>query len=116
MPTGQLWGTDSLGGYAYSDNLSRELRTAVQPGLRMRQFADVKDPEHQGLHKGATFHWNVYSDVGTAGASLTETNALPETNFTITQGSLTITEYGNSVPFTEKLDNLSEQPVKEIIH
>ena len=33
---GQLWKTDSLGGYAYSDNLSKELRTAVQPGLRFR--------------------------------------------------------------------------------
>lgn len=29
---------------------------------------------------------------------------------------MTIDEYGNSVPFTEKLDNLSEQPVTEIIN
>ena len=41
---------------------------------------------------------------------------MPETNFTITQGTLTITEEGNSVPFTQKLDNLSEQPVTEIIN
>ena len=54
--SGQLWATNSLGGYAYSDNLSKELRMAVQPGLRFRQFADVKDPDHQGRHKGSTFH------------------------------------------------------------
>jgi len=41
---------------------------------------------------------------------------MPESNFTITQSSLTITEYGNSVPFTKKLDDLSEHPVTEIIH
>ena len=41
---------------------------------------------------------------------------MPESNFTITQGTLTITEYGNSVPYTGKLDDLSEQPVKEVIH
>jgi hypothetical protein len=41
---------------------------------------------------------------------------MPETNFTIMQGTMTITEYGNSVPYTGKLDDLSEQPVKEIIN
>jgi N4-gp56 family major capsid protein len=41
---------------------------------------------------------------------------MPATNFTITQASLSITEYGNSVPFTKKLDDLSEHPVTEIIH
>lgn len=52
----QLWEVDSLGGYMYSDNLSKELRTAVQPGLRFRQFCDVKDPEHNKRHRGAIFH------------------------------------------------------------
>jgi len=113
---GQVWKTDSLGGYMYSDNLSKELRTAVQPGLRFRQFTDVKDPEHNQRHAGAIFHWNVYSDVATQGTTVAEEDVIPETNFAISQGTLTITEYGNSVPYTSKLDDLSEQPVKEIIH
>jgi N4-gp56 family major capsid protein len=54
--------------------------------------------------------------MATQGTALTETRTMPETNFTITQGTLTITEYGNSVPYTGKLDNLSEHPVKEIIN
>jgi len=58
----------------------------------------------------------VYSDVATQGRSLTETNTMPETNFTITQGTMTITEHGNSVPYTGKLDDLSEHPVKEVIN
>jgi N4-gp56 family major capsid protein len=41
---------------------------------------------------------------------------MPESNFTITQGTMTITEYGNSVPYSGKLDDLSEHPVKEVIN
>jgi N4-gp56 family major capsid protein len=44
-----------------------------------------------------------------------ETNTMPETNFTITQGTLTISEAGNSVPYSGKLDNLSKFPVMELI-
>jgi len=55
------------------------------------------------------------SAVATQGTSLTETTTMPETNYTITQGTMTITEYGNSVPYTAKLDDLSLHPVKEVI-
>ena len=119
--TGQVWVTDSLGGFMYSDKLSRVLRMAVQPMVKFRQFCDAKDatrarnPEGNMLGKGDLFHWNVYSDVSTQGRTLTETTTMPETNYTITQGTLTVTEYGNSVPYSGKLDDLSEQPVREII-
>lgn len=113
---GQLWVTDTVGGYMYSDNLSKELRHAVQPLVKFRQFCDVKDAAMQGKGKGDTFHWNVYSDVATQGTTLVETSTMPESNFTITQGTMTITEFGNSVPFTQKLDDLSEHPVREIVH
>lgn len=112
--SGQVWQTNSLGGYMYSDNLSRKLRTALQPMTRFRQFCDAR--EAFGLGKGDTFAWNVYSDVVTAGGALDETETMPETNYTISQNTLTITEYGNSVPFTKKLDDLSEHPVTEVIH
>jgi len=111
---GQVWSTNSLGGFMFSVNLSRKLRTALQPMVRFRQFCDAK--EAFGLGIGDTFHWNIYSDVATAGGALVENQLMPETNFTITQASAVITEYGNSVPFTKKLDDLSEQPVTEIIH
>lgn len=120
--TGQVWVTNTLGGYMYSDKLSRELRMAVQPMVKFRQFCDAKDatrarnPEGNMLGKGDLFAWNVYSDVANQGGTLIETTTMPETNFTITQGTLTVTEYGNSVPYTGKLDDLSEQPVREIIH
>ena len=113
----QVWAVNSLGGYMYSDNLSDELRMAVQPMTKFRQFCDVKDATQQGKKEGDTFLWDVYQDVATpAGSTLTETNTMPETNFTITQGTLTITEAGNSVPYSGKLDDLSQHPVKTIIN
>lgn len=112
---GQIWVTNTLGGYMFSETLSKVLRYAVQPMVKFRQFADIKDAAVQGKGKGDTFHWNVYSDVATRGTVLAETSTMPETNFTIAQGTMTLTEHGNSVPYTGKLDDLSEHPVKEII-
>ena len=112
---GQVWATSSLGGYLYSRQLSNVLRMAVQPLVKFRQFADVRDASQQGRKKGDTFTWDVVSDVAAAGGVLTETNTMPETNFTIVQGTLTITEAGNSIPYSGKLDNLSKFPVSDLI-
>jgi hypothetical protein len=112
---GQVWAVNSLGGYLYSRQLSNVLRMTVQPLVKFRQFADVHDISQQGKKKGDIFTWDVVSDVATAGQVLIETNTMPETNITITQGTLTITEAGNSVPYSSKLDNLSKFPVEDII-
>lgn len=68
----------------------------------------MKDGTQQGLKKGDTFHWNIYSDVANQGTKLTETKTMPETQFTITQGTLTIDEYGKSVAalFSSFVDKL----------
>lgn len=113
---GQVWVNNTLGGYMSAQNLSKHLRYALKPTTKFRQFCDVKDASQQGKKKGDKFHWDVFSKVATAGGTLVETNTMPETNFTITQGTLTITEYGNSVPYSGKLDDLSELPVKTIIN
>lgn len=113
---GQLWGVNTLGGYMYSLELSDILRTAVQPLAKFRQFADAKDFTDKGLHKGQLFSWNVYSDVSSQGTILTETTTVPVTNFTITQGTGTVTELAQAVPFTGLLDNLSKHPVQDIIN
>lgn len=116
---GMIWAVNTAGGYAYSDNLSRELRTAMQPASKWQQLCDAKDAAHQGLGKGDTFHWNVYDNVNQSaaigGAGLREDEVMPEGDVTITQGTLTIGEYGLGVPYSGKLDDLSEQPVREII-
>lgn len=113
---GQLWSVNSIGGFMSARKLSKKLRYSLFKVVKFRQFADVKDASQQGKKKGDLFTWDVYSTVATQGSTLVETNTMPETNFVITQGTLTITEAGNSVPFSQKLDNLSEHPLTEIIN
>jgi len=112
---GQIWGTAADGGYMYTDELSDVLRMDVQPQVRYRQHCDAKDAMDKGLSAGEAYHWNVYSDTEAQGASITEDEEIPQTKFTITQGDLTVTEYGNSVPYNGKLDDLSYHPVREVI-
>ena len=114
--SGQVWAVNTSGNYMYADELSDVLRMAVQPLVKFRQFCDAKDFTQKGLNKGEAFHWNIYSDIATQGTTLTETTTMPESQFTISQGTGTVTEYGNSVPYTGKLDALSKQPVTEIIN
>jgi len=113
---GQIWKTDSLGGFMYSDSLSDVIRTALQPMSRFQQHCDATDFTDKGYGKGDMFTWNIYSDIATQGGKLEENQKMPESNFTITQGSGYVYEYGNSVPFSGVLDDLSLQPVKQIIH
>lgn len=113
---GQLWSVPSEGGYLYSDELSDVIRSEVQPLTKFRQLADAKDGTQKGLNRGDKFHWNAYSKVGRQGRQLSENAPVPETNFTLSQKELTVTEYGNSVPYTGKLETLGKQDVVDIIN
>lgn len=109
--SGQIWATDSLGGYLYANQLTDQLRETVQPMIKFRQFCDVKNAAGKG--KGQTFTWDVIKNVQTQGGTLVETNTMPETNFTIVQGTLTVNEYGNSIPYSGKLEALSQFAVRK---
>lgn len=113
---GQVWVNSADGGYLYSDQLSSLLRMAVQPAVRFRQFCDAQDGTEKQLKTGDRFNWDVFSDVQDGGGALDESMQVPTTKFTITQGQLTVSEYGNSVPYTGKLDNLSKVSVSAIIN
>lgn len=110
---GQIFVTNSLGGYLSAFNLSKELREAVQPKVKFRQFADVKDASQQGKKKGETFTWDVVSNLARGDRTLLETNTVGESNFTITQGTLTITEHGQAIPYSGKLEDLGMISVRQ---
>lgn len=114
--SGQVWGVNTLGGFMYSDQLSNVLRMALLTTVKFRQFCDAKDATEKGLHAGDQFSWNTYSTVVDGGGQIDENVAMPTTNFKVAQANLSITEYGNSVPYTGKLDDMSKHPVTEIIH
>lgn len=110
---GQLWGVDEQGGFLYSDQLSKYLRLEVQPMMRFRQFCSTKDAIEYG--NGDAYQWDIITDIDKEGGELEETQAMPQGGVKIRRGRLTITEYGMSVPYTKKLDNLSKAPVRDII-
>lgn len=112
---GQLFSVAADGGYMYSDNLSKYLRTQVQPRTKFRQLCDAQDHTNFGLHRGDTARWNVYSKIANQGGRLSETEQMPESGFTVSTKSLTVFEAGNSVPYTGRLDALAEHDVTTII-
>jgi N4-gp56 family major capsid protein len=49
------------------------------------------------------------------GGTLVETATIPETQFVVNQGTAIVTEYGNSVPFSGKLEELSQFQLEPVI-
>ena len=106
-----LWSTQS--GFLTNGKLNKMLRTAAQPRVRFRQFVSLK--EAFGKNVGETVNWDKVANVSDYGGQIIETNTMHETKRVVSQGTLTTTEYGNSIPFTHKIETLSEFDIKDII-
>lgn len=116
MPTAMIWDVSAQGGYMYNDELSKVLRTALQGLTKFRQLCTPDEGAmNKGLHRGSQYFWNTYGNVATQGRRLNETQPMPETSFTVAQNSLSVTEMGNSVPYTGKLTALAEHDVQAIV-
>lgn len=109
----QIWATNSLGGFLSNNELSQKIRHASQTIQRFRQFVDPESASGSG--RGDKVFFDKISNISTAGGTLIETDTIPKRNFTIKQGTLTITEYGNSIPFTLKARTLSDVMLPEIV-
>lgn len=110
---GQVWAVNSTGGYLANPKLSKTLRTATQPMFKFRQFTRLEKAIGKG--KGDTVDFNKISNIQTAGGTISESARIPESNILIRRGQLTLSEYGNSIPYTGKLDDLSEFSVDNMI-
>lgn len=118
--SGQIWSVADEGGYLWAPNLSEYLRLQNLPVVKFRQLCDVKENDADGKPlvgkgRGDKWYWNVFTKLTTKGRAIDETERMPSGSFKVTQYSGTMSEYGNSVDYTGKLDDLSEQPIKEII-
>jgi N4-gp56 family major capsid protein len=109
----QYWGSNARGGFFTNNRLSEQLRYAVQPVTKFRQFCDVRPA--WGMGKGDKLYFNKIRAIATAGAALTETNVIPAHAFSMTRGSVVLSEYGNSIPYTGRLEALSEFDVSNPI-
>ena len=109
----QLFATNSLGGFFTNNQLSQQVRYKAQTLQKFRQFVDVEPAA--GTNRGNKVFFDKISNISTAGGTLIETDTIPKRNYTITQGTLTMTEYGNSIPYTQKVKTLSDIQVPETI-
>lgn len=105
------WTTQSS--YLTNNKFNKQFQKAAQELTKFRQFVAIK--EAFGKNKGDTVNWTKVANVGTYGGTLTETNTMHTTTQTLTKGTLTVAEYGNSIPLTEKLKSLSESNIEQII-
>jgi len=101
-------------GYLTNNKLSKDWRKSAQPLIRYRQFCDIKDA--LGKQAGQTVNWLRAANVSNYGKTIAETATMPETTQSLTWGTLTVGEYGNSIPFTQKVEVLSEFELKTIIN
>jgi len=109
----QLFSVNSLGGYFTNNQLSSQVRYKAQTDQKFRQFVDIESAA--GANRGNKVFFDKISNISTGGGTLTETDTIPKRNYTITQGTLTMTEYGNSIPYTQKVKTLSDIMVPETV-
>ena len=109
----QVFVTNSLGGFFTNNTLSKQLRYRSQTLQKFRQFCDIMDSA--GTNRGNKVFFDKISNIATGGSTLIETNTIPKSNYTILQGTLTMNEYGNSIPYTQKLKTLADIMVPETV-
>lgn len=109
---GQQWGLNAMGGYLANPRLSKQVRHASSLIMKFRQF--IKPEPGYGKGKGDRILVDRLTQVQNAGGKLNENIRIPETNVLLSQQSVIIFEYGNAVPFTGKLEALSEYSVDNL--
>lgn len=102
----QYAGNSAAGGYLFNTQLSKKMRAIAQPMLKARQF--VRPESAIGLHKGQTANFDRRGNVSPSSGPINELQTMPEGDMAFSQGSVTVNEYGISLPWTGKLDSLSE--------
>lgn len=104
--SGQLWAVNSIGGYLTNNSLSKSLREQALPMYVYRQFCNIK--EDPGAKLGDTVFFDKVLKVSTQGGTLVETATIPQTTWKVVKASVVVTEYGNSVPYTQKIEALAQ--------
>lgn len=103
----------SQGGFLSNTELSKKFRMQAQPLMKYRQFVDIKDM--LGKKSGESVNWLKVSNLGTYGGTLVETNTMHESTQAKSWGTLSVNEYGNSIPMTFKVTELSKFDLEKII-
>ena len=107
----QVYTTSSLGGYYAVPQLTSEIRTIAQPQMRFRKHARIEPRAGRG--RGDTIYFDKNGNPTSNGGTISETSTIPKTTYAITQGTLSMTEYGVAIPYTNKLQTLGQISVDD---
>lgn len=106
--------TNAGGGYMKGGvKLMKRFYSASQPMQHFRQFCDVT--EAVGKNKGDLFGFNTYGNLAVTGNTLAENSAMPVNDIAILRGSVTLTESGEAIPYSGKLEAIAEHDIKNIV-
>lgn len=103
----QTWGTLADGGYSTVPYLTNLVRMQAQEAQGLAQLANPPDEENLGKGSGDEVYYLFVKNVSTAGGQLTETVPIPKAKVTMVRNSFKIVEYGNSIEWTGKLEDLA---------
>lgn len=111
----QIYGINASGGYAAAPSIDYTLRQKPTKTTFFHQFAQGLNS--YGKHRSDRL---LFDKVGrlvtpTSTGGLGESDPVPETNFPIVQGQVVVTEYANSVAWTEKLDTFSQFSIGQMV-
>lgn len=98
-----LWSAD--GSSLFSPKLGKTMYEQAAPDFIYRQFCQVEDAFGKG--NGDAFQFTKTLRIDTRGGTLVETTTMPSNRIKFVKDSITVTEYGNGVQYTEKLETLS---------
>lgn len=116
MGAQQLWVTSSLGGYLTNPRLSHKIWDASQPLMRFTQFCNIKEDTLNAGAKGGVVLFDKIGDIPGTHGTLVETTTMPRATFVLGQGTATIAEYGLAIPYTGKIEKISEFNIDNMIH
>lgn len=104
----QVWSQNTLGGYFAAPTLSKQVRHAAQSMQKFRQF--VRPEPGFAKKSGDTMYLTIVSDTDddTGDTPIQETEKTPETQAQISRVEVKVYEYGRKIPYTGKLEDLSE--------
>jgi hypothetical protein len=111
MANEMLWSTQS--GYLSNEELDMQFVRENQPKMKFRQFCGLK--KAFGKNKGESVNWLKVWNAGTYGGIVAETNTIPEATQPLTWGTVSVNEYGLSIPFSLKVEALSRFQVVDIM-
>jgi N4-gp56 family major capsid protein len=111
----QQQGVNSLGGFASTASIDAELRQRATHTTYFEQMTLIA--ASYGKHRSSQLFFDKLGRLATAmnQSGIGELDTVPETTFPLVQGTITATEYANSVAWTQKLETYSQFPIAQMV-